>query len=116
MFNFYSFKRLMRSIFQPVLSLLAKIGTKIFVWIFGTQNIKDDLPFAVLENDLPTIRKLAKQANVNVNWQAENGWTVLMSATFVGNVEAMKELAKFSSIDANLQNNQGSTALVIATC
>jgi ankyrin repeat protein len=56
---------------------------------------------------------LERGANVNVRDEVKWGWTVLMTAASIGNLEIVKLLVEHGA-DVNLKNVKGNTALILA--
>ena len=67
---------------------------------------------SVTVGDFTEVKKLI-EAGADVNAQNNEGWTVLMLASYFGHPEVAKLLVE-SGADVNAQNNEGVTALILA--
>ncbi len=61
----------------------------------------------------PKICQLLLDLGPDINYQAKNGQTALLTAVEDKNIEVLKLLVEVPNIDANIKNNDGKTALVI---
>ncbi len=67
----------------------------------------------MIRNLHPKICQLLLDFGLDVNYQAKNGQTVLLTAVEDKNIEVLKLLVEVPNIDANIKNKDGKTALMI---
>jgi ankyrin repeat protein len=62
----------------------------------------------------PAILKTLLEHSADVNWQDDQGDTVLMRAVLYSNIDAITQLSAAPGLDIDLQDNHGRTALFMA--